>query len=146
MADVEKELSQLIKILREKILLLKSKISEGSNSVNLDDIISESDLDKIARDFLSKQSIQFAYGDMFVFQDKLDELAKLVKEKTDMELQNSLLEKKIIDGEQIKSTLLKEQVGIDGKLEKFKDTFENKVEKIKENANNFVKGIKDLFK
>lgn len=146
LVDVEHELSELIITLKEKILLLKEQISKGSSNVNLDDIITESDLDKIARDFLSKQSIQFAYGDMFVFQDRLDELAKLAKEKTDVELQNSLLEQKIIDGEKIKSNLLEEQIGIDGKLEKFKDTFENKVEKIKENTNNFVKGIKDLFK
>ena len=147
LVDVETELGQLIKILKEKIALLKSKISEGASNVKIDDIISESDLDKITRDFLSNKSmIQPAYGDMFVFQQRANELIELMQNKTDVELENLQLEKKIKELGDIKSELLKEELTIDQKISLFKNIFGDKLDKIKENTKDFVKGIKDLFK
>ena len=147
LADVETELGQLIKILKEKISLLKTKINQGTSNVNIDDIITEADLDKIARDFLSKKSIiQPAYGDMFVFQEKADELIELFKNKTSIELENLQLEQKIVTVDEIKSDLVKEQISVDKKFELFKNILEKGVDKIKENAGDFAKKVKDLFK
>lgn len=147
LADVETELGQLIKILKEKIALLKTKISEGTSKVNIDDIITEQDLDKIARDFLSKKSfIQPAYADMFVFQEKAKELIELMQNKTDVELENLQLEKKIKELDDIKSDLLKEELTIDQKISLFKNIFGDKLDKIKESTKDLVKGIKDMFR
>ena len=147
LADVELELGQLIKILKEKISLLKTKINQGTSNVNIDDIITEADLDKIARDFLTKQSlIQPAYGDMFVFQERADELIELFQNKTNIELENIKLEQNIVKVDKIKSDLLKEQISVDRKFEMFKNILEKGVDKIKENADDFAKKVKDLFK
>lgn len=147
LADVETELGQLIKVLKEKISLLKTKINQGTSNVNIDDIITEADLDRIARDFLSKKSIiQPAYGDMFVFQDKADELIELFKNKTSIELENIKLEQNIVKVDKIKSDLVKEQISVDKKFEMFKNILEKGVDKIKENAGHFAKKVKDLFK